>query len=643
MNVISAREILNQSRHAVWHLPKGVTRLQFEDQHVTEIRTHPLIFNRYCWELLTLFPNTPITRECCVTHVLNGGTFTADTHIELLKTLFYHICRHNQLQTYAQKEPLLRMIYHIVDLIHNEILEGVAQWVTTIDALDFIKVVEDPVIKEIHANLRPTPEGVDYAYKQIKHYINGSELSNRFVAAYRNKSANDNQSNQCIGPRGFISGRDLTVYLQPVMNGFIRGVGSLYELLVESLTAAKALAANERNIKRSEYTSRRIQLLAMVVEAVVPGDCGSTEYMEILVTNTMLDVLRGKYYLKPDNTLACIQGDETHLVDHLIKVRSTLGCKHPNASHVCSTCLGDLGHSFPVNSNLGYMMAAYLMEKITQAILSTKHLTHSVKKSLIQLSPTSVKYLRADEEGDLYFHQNVDLTGLQLILPNNKLKKLVDVLNLDHTNINLNKIGELDEVIIRDTKVKNHPTERLSLNYKDRNCIITKALLQHMKYVKIETDSRTNFIVPLDGFDKDQPIFNSPLKEANILNFVNQISDIIEKKHNKVTNPYEKLHSLAALVFEKFKINYSVLEVLIYATTTYNAPAGNYRLGRNSQYPYCETALTLFANRDFAAFAAYERQTKYLIEEPMTTFGDEMRQSHPIALFFTPQALAAKN
>ena len=160
--------------------------------------------------------------------------------------------------------------------------------------------------------------------------------------------------------------------------------------------------------------------------------------------------------------------------------------------------------------------------------------------------------------------------------------------------------------------------------------------------MKLETDSRTNFIVPLDGWDKSQPILNSPLKEANILNFVNQISRIIEKKGDKIVDPYEKLHRLFTLVLEKFKINLSVVEVLIYATTTYNAPGGNYKLGRNSQYPYAEEDLTLFTNRDFAGFAAYERQMRPLIENPMTVFGDQPRQPHPMALYFTPQDLAPK-
>lgn len=642
MSVINARDICAQPRNAVAGLTEKSYLVLFDDGVTATVKKNHLIFNRYCWELFHLFPSTPITHQCDVGHLLGGNSYDADTHTKMLERIYQHIVRFNKLDTFAAKELLLKRVYEVVDLIHNEIIENIVPYAVTIDAVDFIKVINDPVIVAAHESMRPTPEGVDRVYKQIKSYVQTAPLTNRFVAAYRNKSVNDNQANQSIGPRGFISGHDLTVYLQPVQNGFIRGMGNLYELLVESLTASKSLAANNTSIEQSEYASRRIQLLTMVVRGVVNEDCGSTEYLEILVGAGMLESLKGKYYLKSDNTLGCIEGNEEHLVDTIVKLRSTLGCRHHDSSRVCSVCLGKMSQNFPANSNLGYMMTAYLMEKITQAILSTKHLTHSVKKSLIQLFGLAVKYFYADEEGDLYFHKDIDLKGLQIALPNSKLNKLVDVLNLPHTNINFSKVGELDEVVIRDTNQKNPVSDKLILAYKDRNCIITKPLLEYMKQVRLETDSRTSFIVPLDNWDKSQPIFNSPLKESNILNFVNQISGIIEKKSDKVSDPYKKLHRLFELVLDKFKINIAAIEVVIYATTTYNAPGGNYSLGRNTQYRYSEDALTLFANRDFAGFAAYEKQMKPLIKTPWVTFGTQHRQSHPIAMYFTPQDIASK-
>jgi hypothetical protein len=240
------------------------------------------------------------------------------------------------------------------------------------------------------------------------------------------------------------------VFKQPITNGFIRGMGNLFEIMAESRTAAKSLNANDTHIKTSEYASRRIQLLTMSVRNVVNGDCGSTEYMDMFITQPVLDNLKGIYYLKEDGTLDWLRGNESHLLNSIIKLRTTLGCRHQVAHEVCTTCLGKISENFKENSNLGYIMTSYLMEKSTQTILSTKHLTHSVKKSAIKLEGNANKYFYTDDENNIYFNRELDLTGLIMILPNSKLSKLIDVLNIQHTNIALNKIGELEEIIIKD-------------------------------------------------------------------------------------------------------------------------------------------------------------------------------------------------
>ena len=137
--------------------------------------------------------------------------------------------------------------------------------------------MRNPQIADIANTMPPTPEGVEAAYKQIRQFVNSDQTNNRFIKAYRAKSINENQSNQCIGSRGFVTGLDRTVFRKPIINGFLRGMGSLYEMMTESCTAAKSLNATGTLIQQSEYTSRRIQLLSMIVTGTVDGDCGSQD------------------------------------------------------------------------------------------------------------------------------------------------------------------------------------------------------------------------------------------------------------------------------------------------------------------------------------------------------------------------------
>ena len=633
------RNLLQIPRTDIWNIPDVPYVVVYEDGVEVEQNKKQLVFNRYGWELFHMFPNTPIISTCDCKYIMNNEYYNADTHIKLLETIFKHICEYNGLNSYSSKEGLLRATMNIVNLIRNEVVTMVSPWVSGIDATDFVEVIKHKTIQEVQANLKPSPEHIDRAYKATKQAMPTINPKNRFVKAYRSKSINENQANQCIGPRGFVTDLDRTVFKQPITNGFIRGMGNLFEIMAESRTAAKSLNANDTHIKTSEYASRRIQLLTMSVRNVVNYDCGSQEYMDMFITQQVLDNMKGIYYLKEDGTHDWIRGNESHLINNIIKIRTALGCKHPVAHEVCTCCLGKISENFKENSNLGYIMTSYLMEKSTQTILSTKHLTHSVKKSAIKLEGNANKYFFADDENNIYFNKDLDLTGMIMVLPNNRLSKLIDVLNIQHTNIALNKIGELEEIQIKDTKHKSPVVDVVNISYRDRTSIITKALLEHIKNSKLESDARGNFVIPLDTFNKNLPVFNNPLKEGNIISFVNKITSIIETNKDKVDDPYEKLNTLFMHIIEQFKCNFSILQIMIYATTTYNAYNNNYRLGRNSAHPHCEQKTTLFRHRSLSQLLIFEEQSKELISNAAVMFSNVNRMGHHMDVLFTPQAI----
>ena len=633
------RNLFSIPRMDIWNIPDVPYLVMYEDGVEVEQNKKQLVFNRYAWELFTLSPNTPIISTCDCKYIMNNEYYNADTHIRLLETIFKHICEYNNLHAYSAKEPLLRLVMRIVNLIRNEVVTMVSPWVSGIDATDFVEVIKHPTVTDIQSNLKSNPESIDRAYKMTKQAMQTMNPNNRFVKAYRSKSINENQANQCIGPRGFVTDLDRTVFKQPITNGFIRGMGNLFEIMAESRTAAKSLNANDTHIKTSEYASRRIQLLTMSVRNVVNGDCGSTEYMDMFITQPVLDNLKGIYYLKEDGTLDWLRGNESHLLNCIVKLRTTLGCRHHVAHEVCTTCLGKISENFKENSNLGYIMTSYLMEKSTQTILSTKHLTHSVKKSAIKLEGNANKYFYTDDENNIYFNRELDLTGLIMILPNNRLSKLIDVLNIQHTNIALNKIGELEEIMIKDTKIKNQLADTVDISYRDRTSIITKALLEHIKNSKLESDARGNFVIPMDTFNKELPVFNNPLKEGNIISFVNKITSIIETNKDKVDDPYEKLGNLFAHIIDQFKCNFSILQVMIYATTTFNAYNKNYRLGRNSVHPHCEQKSVLFRHRSLSQLLIFEEQSKELMSNAAVMFSNVNRMGHPMDVLFTPGSI----
>jgi len=639
---LNARQILNTPKEKIWDIKKDTYNVVYEDNIAHKENYKSIIFNRYCWELFTLYPNTPITNECTVQLFLNKEYYNSDTHIKLLNKIFNHIVTYNGLETYTEKEPLLKKVYEIVNDIYNNIVLRVSEYMTAIDAVDFVEVVKDPVIKTIHSNIKNTPDSVENAYKQIKNYlVNSENKSNRFIHAYKSKSINENQANQCIGPRGFVTDLDRTVFMQPILNGFISGMGNLFELIAESRTAAKALYASNKQIKDSEYASRRIQLLTMVVENIIKGDCGSNEYFEITITDENLENLKGKYYLNEETgKIDYIKAEDTHLINKRLKLRTSLGCKLPDKTKICSTCLGKTFENIKENSNLGYTATAYLFEKMSQSILSTKHLTSSVKGNQIKLDESAAKFFYVDDNYNLYFKDDVSLKNVVMKINNERLNKLIDVINLDTTNISLSKIGEIDRFTIIKTLPNDKEVEYpISIGYNDRYFIITREFLEFIKNNKVSTDSKGNFIIPLDNFDKESPVFHSPLKEVNVITYVNIISRIIETTNAKLkdNNPYVKLDKLFQVVIERFKCNLSILEIIVYGTTIYDKKNHIYYLGRNSQNKESVNRNYIFRKRSVAQLLLFQEQLDAMLRHPTVMFTNYYRQNHPMDVLFTPQ------
>lgn len=643
---VTARSILETPISAIEQIfKKGVKYLvQYEDGVVLPEHQQAILLNRYCWELFQFNPSTRIVSKCSSIDIIGKGYYNSNVPVKLLENTFKHICKENNIHRYSDKEKFLKTCYRIINDIFNNIVHRKGEHVATIDATDFIQVINDPVIVKAQESLLPTPESVENTYRAIRGYMSNTNERNRFVEAYRAKAINENQANQCIGPRGFVTGLDRTVFRKPITSGFIRGMSTLYEILTESLTAAKSLNATDTHIRTSEYASRRIQLLTMSVTSIDVNDCGSTEYLNIFVTEKYLPNLVGKWYKVFDtDELKEIQGNETDLLNRVIKVRSAFGCKSPNPHQICSKCLGSLSENFKENSNVGYTMAAFLMEKLTQAILSTKHLTHSVKKSAIKLEGAAEKFFYSSDSNDIYFNPDLKLNKVSIILPANKLNKLADVLNLDHTNVALNKVGELEVVGILYEKNGTLVQETINISYKDRLSTITRDLLKHLKATDIEVDSRGNYIVPMSDFDISRPVFSNQMKETNIVSFVNRIASIIECTKPSKLNLEEHFFMFMDTVLDQFPCNISVLETIVYATTTYNHVGGNYRLGRNSPHAKQENNTVLFRNRSASQLLVYEGQQTELLKHSVTAFSNNLRMDHPLDVLFAPAEVVRQN
>lgn len=636
----SVRQIMNTDPVTILKGGRGIWSVTYEDGVTLDQKQQEVVLNRFCWELTRDYPDFKITSDLTVSSVIGEGGLNANTHIRFLEKIFKKLCMQYGLNSYSSKEHLVKKTFQIYNWIYNDLICNIGSSVTGIDAEDFSDIHRSPEITALRESMEPTPVSVGKTYQGIKKFMKSDTSKNSFNRAYRAQAINDNQANQCIGPRGFVTDVDRTVFTEPVRDGFIYGLHSLYELIVESLTATKAFNASSVNIEQSEYASRRVQLLSMVVDEAINGDCGSTDYVEMAVTKKRLANMSGIYYLdETDNQLKWIDGSEEHLIGKPLKIRTPLGCKLHNPSKVCTTCLGKISENFKENSNLGYTLTAYMMEKISQSMLSRKHLTESVGKSSTKLDKQTATYFRMNNDDDsFYFNRDVKLDDLTIVLPYKQVAQLVAVLNTTSSNIGMNRIGELDTIAIY---YGDDDSKKLELNITVGECmsLITKEFLEHIRSVNMSSDSKSNFLIPMKGFDKSKPVFENLLKEKDLLKFVHTVAGVIEKVSSEEGNvkfPEDKLITLFDTMIADNTCNLTACGVIVYSTTVYNPEEDNLNLGRNAVMKLSGRASDIFKRRSVSQFLAYEAQAK-IMDRDISMFDDSPRQPHPLDAIFAPR------
>lgn len=628
---------MNLSIAQCFELPEGRYEVFFDNGETLESSKRNIVLDRCFWGLFELFVDVPIVKELSIKTILKGEKFHYKRFSDTLNIIFNYICDYKNLNSYELKEPLLKKCIDVYANFYNEIVLRLGAYVSTLRGMDYVNILKHPGIIEATSNLENSPESIDKAHKEVARILMDQSESGPLFMTSQSGAGRITQINQLIGPRGLISELDRTVFGYAVMPGFIRGLYKLYELLVESRTAAKALNASSSSIRESEYTSRRFTLLGMVVAHPVSTDCGSQRYLKCTVTERYLPNLIGKWYVKEDGTLDHIRGDETHLIGETINLRHVAGCNLPSRKNRCVVCCGKLSENLRPDTNLGIEIFTYIMKDVSQGTLSFKHETKSVSSAGVFLDEQA-KFYFDNKEGSELFIKNEDVTKkFNIILNRNGLTKLIDVLTTSDVDIPVSNIGEVHIVGIQSKDKKKN--EVITIAREDRQANITRELLDYMREdpTNFELDNKGNYVVSLEKWKLEEPMFNIPLKDADIMGYLRELKAKIEGGGRRRLSYEEHLYSLIDLILDRSNTNFMIMEIMTYAISTQNAQDGNYRLAGTSPNIAVANRNMLFTHRSKGQLLPFEDQLTVLNKSPQVTFDSKYGESHPMDIQFLPQ------
>lgn len=671
MKRISARELLKYSIDELWDGLTGEFTLVFDDGELTT-NAKFTVYSSYAWEFHRIYINTPLLLKHHVDHLLSGKRLGSDTHLDLLGNAMWSVYDNYVGNIPAQEVPAFRdqlaeLVYRLTNRMYNELTYRLESHVTSIDIVDFLAVLDNTRVKAVNDGIENTPEhrlgdmptmeaAIDGCYREITDVLlSPTEMPHNPIAqAAKSGIVSMGQVLQCLGPRGFLTDTDSHIFRYPVLRGYVRGMRTLHNSMVESRSAAKSLLFSKTPLQQAEYFSRRLQLMSQVLRNLHTGDCGSQSYLHWNVRAAVhgsdgklsqpgdLKFLKGKYYLADDGQLKMIVGNEKHLIGKTLKLRSVIHCAHPDAYGVCSTCFGELSLSVPRDTNLGHMCCTSMTQKSTQNVLSVKHLDGSSAVDSIEVLGEDRKYLASGADETSYLlSERLKGKSVKLVIGQERAANITDILEVKNIeDLNITRVSELEEIgfMVSDGRIEERVTCFVHMGR--RLASMSYPLLRYIAQHRWDVDEQGNYVIDMANWVWTDPILVLPLKHINMSDHSAEISQMLESRvedmqsRDKGVSPDAFLVELFDLVNDKLNVNLAVLEVILYGAMIRSAENLDYALPK----PWTERGLGVMKNsmayRSGSAAMAYEGHHDF-ITSPMSYLLTN-RVDHPLDYVLMP-------
>lgn len=659
--VVNVRELLGFEPKEFLEGLRTDLNVKFEDNVVTNVPYKELIIMRYLMEMFKVYPSLQITSKYNLSNFFHNNMYTGDVlhnWMEVLnRDIIECIVKPNQDRSLLEKGHV--KMWEITNNIYNEVLDLILPFASSLSIEDLLEIqMDDRLLDAIKTlSVKQDGESVTNCYNVLEDIIyNKEEIKDNFIVkGYKANSINRNQAKQLVGPRGFVTEINNKIYKTPIASSFTLGLNNILEMAMESRSGAKALNMSHKAIQESEYFARELQIACMPIEKVVDGDCGSKKYMDWYMfpgDNTRkpdINNMEGIRFINPET------GKEDILFKHhaplvngkKIKIRTALSCTLENSRHICSACMGELSYAMPINNNVGHYCVTSATEKITQGILSTKHLITSATAADIVLDDTSSMFF-AIKNGSTYYFKNIfdGKTKYNIIIDQESGFAIKDL--APHANVHKfdpNRVAMLNTIILEKISPKGE-TELYPIQIKQGNRYGTLShdFMEYISNNRYIMDDLDRYVISMDKWDYKKPLINMPEIEYDFLTLITlfrkelKFMDTDEIGVCKMTVE-RLLQTTFNIINYKLDFNLALLAVIIYAFTIKDPYNGDYSLARNVDEPLVGDLSTIISNRSLGGLYPWEEVISNILSA--TSFNTN-RFDHPLDVFFTPQQVINK-
>lgn len=662
----NAKSMLSNTTEELIGKLSGAFILVFEDgELVTNYKE--TIYSSFIWDFHRKYTYLPLKKSHHVASMFKrdeAGNYISGnkggTHIKLCNNIMWDLhALKNASNPMAYDDELNELTFICINNLYNY-LSDLDEDIESFDILDYLAVRELPEVKELLQGM-DSDESINEAYDKVSAIIksDGRLNNNPLVRADRDGSIKHMQLLQCLVARGKTTDIDSYQFKEPIKRSYLDGFKTIYETAIESRPASQSLFFNKDTLKKTEYFSRRLQIQTMIVERVHPGDCGSQNYISWKLSGESYDshgrltkkkdshYLRGKYFLNEDtNQLQEFKETDEHYIGKRLKFRSPVGgCFHPDPKGICSVCYGALSMSVPDGANLGHLVAAYIMAKISQSILSLKHYQGSALIDKIELDSNQGRFFAINKNANAYLLKpNWRGKDIQMVIPKDEIVGITDLQLVEdvHTFGSITHFSEISNVtfIIKDGNISDSVPVDIGMGR--RLGSLTFPALEYIKQHGWDYDAKGNYIINLKDWNPETTLMKLPDIHVTASDLSKEIENLIEGRKTELRQrdthdaPEELLFNLHHTVNSNgLDINFALLEVIVYAAMVQDSQNKNFNLPKGNSRRGLGVSEVTITNRSHGGSMGYEDHAA-TIQNPNSFFW-EGRPSHVMDVFIKPK------
>lgn len=558
---------------------RGNCKIQLADGSLTA-PTRMVMLNIILWEPLIKYGIRPSSKD-----FLKFKTITAGSISDIQSRYYFrilvklnadgvdmHVCDHMIIvQEFAAN----------VNYLYNLICRYLNAYMPQMDALGLARLCENPPIKKLIDTKIDNKVGTQVAEKMIRAQTNElvgmlskpGVLDHNILLPYMNaKILKKNQIPHEILKYGPRSDVDDSMCRHVINESSFSGIKTAADFAIESLSAKKCSFLNKTVLKKSQYFNRKTRLAGALLPNLYPGSCGSTMTIPFYIKPEWAKNMYNRSIEQDGQILQLTPANITQYVGKTVNLLSIFGCKHTDG--FCERCAGfrywpehniGLHHFLPKDIHVGLLSVSQLMSRVTQKILSNKHLIDTNSKTYT-LPENTATYMSISGDNAVFWNPNVSkkIKGCSIRIPSDSMGPISD-LNLDvlpapetYSKIPYVDIMKGDEVV--DTIYMKEDKGEAFVPY------LSEDMLEYMKDTYAAIEYRDNgYVVPMRDFNTKKPFMNFVVMNDDLVSYVNRFKTFVSKDIANYTSVSRCLSDFADVVYHKSELNLFYLEVILRA------------------------------------------------------------------------------